>query len=445
MAVNKNTIFALSTVAGRSAVAVIRLSGPEVLATLSVLTGLSVSEFKPRQMFYRLLRDQLGGMIDRTLVVYFPGSESFTGEDCGEIHCHGSLAVIKAILEDLSTRKGLRPAEPGEFSRHAFDNNKMDLAQIEGLGDLINAQTRRQLDFSLKQIGGAAAEKVSKWREELIKSAAFVEAYIDFPDEDLPDDLWKQSQDQLKILRSEFETQRDNGRKAVKLESGLNVVLAGPPNAGKSSLLNLLAREDRAIVSDIAGTTRDSISVSLELSGLPVTLTDTAGLRASGDEIENLGVQRSLDEISKADLVLFLFDLSDMVTSQSAYDDYGFFREDQVWKVFNKSDLSTDTINLEFLVSVKQGLGTDHLLSRLEEWVTQNFAIDGTDQIVAKERHIQIMNDSMEVIDQAMRTETPELFAENLRQLSQLLGRLIGQVDVEDLLDRIFGDFCIGK
>ena len=388
---------------------------------------------------------QGGNLLDKAMLVHFPAPNSFTGEDCAEIHCHGSAASIKEILSDLSGRKYLRAAEPGEFTRRAFDNDKMDLTQVEGLGDLINAQTQRQLEFSLRQVSGVASKKVSVWRAELVKIAAFVEAFIDFPDEDLPDDLWKQSAERLTSLKEEFLVQLANVGKAKKIEEGVRIVLVGPPNAGKSSLLNALAREDRAIVSDTAGTTRDTVSVTLELGGLPAKLTDTAGLRESDDSIELLGVERSLSEIDKSDLVLFLYDLTDMETSQRTFSDYELRESDKLWKIYNKGDLIEQTEQSQFVISAKFQAGTNELTSALEDWIGSAFGIDGHDQFVAKERHISIMRESVELIDRSLSMEIPELFAENIRMLSRNLGRIVGQVDVEDLLDSIFGDFCIGK
>ncbi len=439
------TIFALSTVAGRSAVAVIRLSGPDSLAVLASLSGKSASFFQPRSMKLASISGQGGNLLDKAMLVHFPAPNSFTGEDCAEIHCHGSAASIKEILSDLSGRKYLRAAEPGEFTRRAFDNDKMDLTQVEGLGDLINAQTQRQLEFSLRQVSGVASKKVSVWRAELVKIAAFVEAFIDFPDEDLPDDLWKQSAERLTSLKEEFLVQLANVGKAKKIEEGVRIVLVGPPNAGKSSLLNALAREDRAIVSDTAGTTRDTVSVTLELGGLPAKLTDTAGLRESDDSIELLGVERSLSEIDKSDLVLFLYDLTDMETSQRTFSDYELRESDKLWKIYNKGDLIEQTEQSQFVISAKFQAGTNELTSALEDWIGSAFGIDGHDQFVAKERHISIMRESVELIDRSLSMEIPELFAENIRMLSRNLGRIVGQVDVEDLLDSIFGDFCIGK
>jgi tRNA modification GTPase len=439
------TIFALSTAAGRSAVAVIRLTGPDCLAVLASLSGKDDSTFQARTMKLATIVGRDGRLLDKVMLVYFPAPKSFTGEDCAEIHCHGSAAAIKAILSDLSSRKHLRSAEPGEFTRRAFDNDKMDLSQVEGLGDLINAQTQRQLEFSLRQISGAALQKVSVWRTELVKIAAFVEAFIDFPDEDLPDDLWKQSADRLTILRQEFVVQLANGQNAKKIEEGVNIVLVGPPNAGKSSLLNALAQEDRAIVSDIAGTTRDTVSVTLDLGGLPARLTDTAGLRESDDSIELLGVERSLLEIDKSDLVLFLYDLTDMETSHSTFNGYGLAENDKLWKIYNKSDLVPHVERSQFVISAKSQFGTSDLTAALALWIEESFAMDGHDQFVAKERHMIIMRESIELIDRSLSVEIPELFAENIRMLSRNLGRIIGQVDVEDLLDSIFGDFCIGK
>ena len=246
-------------------------------------------------------------------------------------------------------------------------------------------------------------------------------------------------------LKEEFLVQLANVGKAKKIEEGVRIVLVGPPNAGKSSLLNALAREDRAIVSDTAGTTRDTVSVTLELGGLPAKLTDTAGLRESDDSIELLGVERSLSEIDKSDLVLFLYDLTDMETSQRTFSDYELRESDKLWKIYNKGDLIEQTEQSQFVISAKFQAGTNELTSALEDWIGSAFGIDGHDQFVAKERHISIMRESVELIDRSLSMEIPELFAENIRMLSRNLGRIVGQVDVEDLLDSIFGDFCIGK
>ncbi len=448
-----DTIFALSTPPGRSAIAVVRLSGSAVASVLEALTDGS----RPPARLARLVhvRDpDNGAAIDHALVLWFPGPASFTGEDMAELHLHGGRAVVAAVVETLDRQSGLRLAEPGEFTRRAFDNGKLDLSEVEGLADLVDAETEAQRHQALRQMGGELSRIVEDWRNRLLPALAHLEAAIDFSDEDLPEGLIASARASLGALSGEIGAFLADNRRGERLRDGLQIAIIGPPNSGKSSLLNALAKREVAIVSATAGTTRDVIEVHLDLGGYPVTLADTAGLRMleadEGDGIEQEGMRRARRRASDADLKLAVFD----VTTWPSLDPEGLALVDgNGLVVLNKVDLRPEW-PLEageiqgcpvFAISALTGQGLARLLSDLERRVADRLGVVGTAPAVTRARHRTALEDCRTALERALAAELPELIAEDLRLALRALGRLTGQVDVEDILDVIFRDFCIGK
>ena len=451
MSAERDTIFALSTPPGRGGIAVFRISGPSAGDALAALSGAGLPP--PRQACLVELRyPEAGVPIDRGLVLWFPGPASFTGEDLTELHLHGGRAVVAATAGALAELPGLRVAEPGEFTRRAFDNGKLDLAEVEGLADLINAETEAQRRVALDQLGGALSRVVDGWRRRLIEAGARLEAWIDFPEDDLPAGLEQEVALQIAGLRAEMSPYLASDHRGERLRDGLMVAILGAPNVGKSSLLNAIARRDVAIVSDRAGTTRDVIEVHLDLGGYPLTLADTAGLRAvpdeGGDEVEAEGVARARGRAQTADLCLVIFDATldlaaqketaDLVTSDSL-------------AVFNKVDLAPPPepiafeTNAVFVVSAKTGTGLEALLDALAVRAEALLGLAGGAPLLTRLRHREALADCVAALVRAEQAALPELRAEDLRLALRALGRITGKVDVEELLDVVFREFCIGK
>lgn len=431
------TIYALASAKGRAGVAVMRLSGADAGMALATLTGRDVPP--PRAAALRAFTDPAtGAVIDRGLALWFPAPASFTGEDVAELHLHGGPAVIAAMVAALDGL-GLYPAEPGEFSRRAFEHGKLDLTEAEGIADLVNAETEAQRIQALRQMEGALGEVYECWRGGLIKALAFLEADLDFPDEDLPGGISAQVLPELERLAAEIREHLADDRRGEALRDGFQVVITGAPNVGKSSLLNSLARRDVAIVSDIAGTTRDIIEVRLDLGGYPVTLVDTAGLRDSGDVIEQEGVRRARARAAKADLRLRLFEAGDLIDSGQPGD----------LVVVNKIDVGPPVgWPGAFRISVKTGEGIDVLLAVLERRVVEVMGLRDAPSLT-RSRHRHALEDAASHIDRACsgarEDREPELVAEDVRLAARALGRITGRVDVEDILDVVFSEFCIGK
>ena len=441
------TIFALSSAPGRAGVAVLRVSGPDAGAALRALTG-ALPE--PRRAVLRTIAEPGGEAIDRGLVLWFPGPHSFTGEDLGELHVHGGRAVIQATTDALAARPGLRPAEAGEFTRRAFDAGKLDLTEVEGLADLIDAETRAQARQALRQMEGALGRRIAEWRERVLRARAHMEAEIDFADEELPEGLGAAVRAQVARLADEIEaTLRDAGR-GERLRDGLTVAILGAPNAGKSSLLNAVAARDAAIVAETAGTTRDVVEVHLDLGGYPVTLADTAGLRAldatDGDPIEAEGIRRARAKVEQADLRLAVFDATRGVDPATAE-----LVDGDTLIAWNKTDLAGAGPPVGvggqpvYPVSAATQAGLHALLDRLQTEVVERLGIAGSAPAITRARHRSALADAAEALRRAGQADAPELAADDLRHATHALGRVTGAVDVEDLLDVIFRDFCIGK
>ncbi len=450
-----DTIFALSTPPGRAGIAVLRLSGPAAGATLEAL-GAKPLPAPRRARLTRLADPDERAPIDSALVLWFPGPASFTGEDMAELHLHGGRAVVAAAVEALARRPGLRPAEAGEFTRRAFDNGKLDLSEVEGLADLIDAETEAQRRQALSQMAGALSRLTEGWRARLLPALAHMEAAIDFPEEDLPAAVTAGIRGEATALAEEIAGHLADRRRGERLRDGLQVAIVGPPNSGKSSLLNALARRDAAIVSAAAGTTRDVVEVHLDLAGYPLTLADTAGLRElvgpAGDAVELEGMRRARQRAQAADLKLAVFDITtwpELDAGTLALLD----RDTLV--VLNKCDLRPVGVAAAelpalgdrppFVISATGGSGLDQLLAALEREVAARLGAATAAPAVTRARHRRALVDCRSALERAAVAELPELVAEDLRLAIRALGRITGQVDVEDILDVIFRDFCIGK
>jgi tRNA modification GTPase len=401
---------------------------------------------EPRRASLARIRDRNGEVLDEGLALWLPGPRSETGEDMAELHLHGGRAVVSGVLAALGRVDGFRQAEPGEFTRRAFDNGRLDLTAVEGLGDLIFAETEAQRRQAFRQLKGWLGNRAELWRSRLVEALALVEARIDFSDEaDVPVDLIGPSLEIGKGLRDEIRQVLADDRRGERLREGLVVAIAGPPNAGKSSLLNRIARREAAIVSPYAGTTRDVIEVHLDLEGYPVTVLDTAGIRPSADPVEQEGVRRAVERAAGADLVLWVVEpgvttLAGDVPSGAA----------AVWIVENKSDLPavpSRQDGAQFTVSALTGAGIDRLMRELADHAKAFFE-SGEPALVTRERHRAALHDTIGALDRAIAEGAAgreDILAEELRLAARALGRLTGRVDVEDILDVIFRDFCIGK
>ena len=442
-----DTIFALSSGNGVSGLAVIRISGPESGPILQSLSGGSLP--MPRHATRVSLRDPDNGeVLDDGLVLWFPGPASFTGEDIVELHIHGGRATIDAVSFALSGFENCRLAEPGEFSRRAFDNNKLDLAEIEGLADLIAAETEAQRKQALRQLSGGISEVYENWREALLRLLAHAEAAIDFPEEDLPDNLISDTKHNMLGISESITQYISDNRRGERLRDGFQITIAGPPNAGKSSLLNELAQRDVAIVSEQAGTTRDVIEVRLDLGGYPVTIADTAGMRTTTETIEAEGVRRARDRAESSDITIFVVDASlDKANAE-------ILKMAQPGDIvaFNKSDLlgfpaptpkipDVDTLS----VSVKTGQHLDKLIHSVTERVILSLSDSAGPPPLTRLRHREALEDCRSALLRGLKAPESELMAEDLRLAARALGRITGRVDIEDVLDVIFGEFCIGK
>ncbi len=443
------TIFALSTPWGRSGVAVIRLSGPEALASLEAMTMRPAPE--PRRAVKRRLWAQMDGAapipLDDAMVLWLPGPGSYTGEDMVELSVHGGPAVIAAMLVALGARAWHRMAEPGEFSRRAFYNNKLDLLEIEGVADLIAAETEAQRLQALRQAEGETSALNEKWRALLVRLMAAHEAAIDFPDEEIPSTIVDRATREMAALVREIERFLDDSRAGERLRDGLMVAILGAPNAGKSSLLNRLAGREAAIVAVTEGTTRDVIEVRLDLEGLPVTLSDTAGLRASLDAIENEGMRRALARAQSSDLRILVFDggLWPGIDAQTSS-----LIDEAAILVLNKVDLGRVPPDVRIggragiPLSALTGEGISNLTGEIAARA-RNMMARGEGPVVTRARHREELKLVAGALRRGLELTSVELRAEELRVAAGALGRLAGRIEIEDLLDGIFGEFCIGK
>ncbi|HEY1505934.1 MAG TPA: tRNA uridine-5-carboxymethylaminomethyl(34) synthesis GTPase MnmE [Stellaceae bacterium] len=442
-----DTIYALATAPGRAGVGMVRLSGPGAAAALRDLIG---SVPPPRHAHYAHLREPDGGeILDDGIALYFPAPASMTGEDVVELQLHGSRAVMAAVFAALGRRPGFRLAEPGEFTKRAFLNGKLDLTEAEAIADLVEAETAAQRRQAMRQLQGEFGRRCEEWRGRLIAAQARLEAEIDFPDEGLPAEQWAAARRALAALRDEMAVELNDNRRGERLRDGVSVAILGPPNAGKSSLMNVLARREVAITSQIAGTTRDVIEVALDLGGYPVVLADTAGLRNSADRVEEEGVRRARLRAASADLKLVVLDATKPEEAPALRD----LIDVRTIVVANKIDLAQKSLvpwadslgaGAALYCSATSGEGIAALIARLGAAVEEALSA-GTAPLVTRARHREALENCVAALDRFAVAELPELAAEDLRAAARSLGRITGRVDVEDMLDALFGEFCIGK
>ena len=426
------TIFALASAAGRAGVAVVRVSGPGAGQALTKLAGPLPM---PRAATLRILRHGTTE-IDRALVLWFPAPHSFTGEDVAEFHLHGGRAVRESLFAALA-ELGLKPAGPGEFSRRAVEHGQLDLTRAEAIADLVEAETPAQLRQALRQYDGALAGLYEGWRADLIAALSRAEAAIDFSDDGVGETEFTAARAKTTDIIQTIETHMDDGRRGEALREGLRLAIIGPPNAGKSSLINALAQRDAAIVSETPGTTRDVIELRLNLGGYLVQAADTAGLRETTDAIEAEGVRRALAQAGASDLVLLLRD------GTVPYTDYPAVTPDLA--VWNKNDLPGFQKRDGISLSLKSGEGLAELIAALTAMVVERLETKGESPALTRPRHRQALSEALASLRHALTASEPELFAEDLRLALRAIGRITGKVDVEELLDSVFRDFCIGK
>jgi tRNA modification GTPase len=442
------TIYALSTGPGISGVAIIRVSGPETKIVISKLTNGSFPKARVATL-KKINKINTNDIIDEGLILWFPTPHSYTGEDMAEFHVHGSRSVVEALHGSIAQVENCRLAEPGEFTKIAFQNQKINLLKAESIADLISSETEIQRQQAIKIMSGTSSNKFNSWRERLLKILSYVEAKIDFPDENLPDDVLNDIKINSDKIKSEIQKILNDEKVGERIREGFKIAIVGPSNAGKSSLLNYLSRREVAIVSEIAGTTRDVIETHLNIDGLPVVVSDTAGIRDSKDEIEKKGIRLALKRAEDADLNIVVIEpksahfasfLKDLITNKSII-------------VINKSDLGIDDMVYEFkkinpiYISLKEEKNLDQLIFEIKEKLKNQF-ISSEDILITRERHRQHLEKCVLHLDNFNQKNKDEDFdkaAEDLRLATRHLGMIVGKVDVEEILGSIFNDFCIGK
>ena len=442
------TIYALSTGPGISGIAVIRISGENTKKVINILTGKDIPE--PRvATLRRINKINTSELIDEGIILWFPGPESYTGEDMAEIQVHGSKAVIDAIHSSISTIENCRLAEPGEFTKLAFQNGKINLLKAESIADLISSETEIQRQQAIKIMNGKSADQFNFLREKLLKILSHVEAKIDFPDEDLPNDILKEIKKSSDEVLKNIEKILNDQKVGERIREGFKIAILGPTNAGKSSLLNHLSNRDVAIVSEIAGTTRDVVETHLNIDGYPVIVSDTAGIRESKNEIERKGIKLSLNRAEEADLKLIVVDAKNLDFTDVLK---GLLDENAIL-VINKSDLLKQDIDPEIkkldhvLISIKENLNIDELILKIKINLKNKF-ITSDDILITRERHRQHLEQCLENLKNFNKKNEDEDFdkaAEDLRLATRHLGMIVGKVNVEEILGSIFNDFCIGK
>jgi len=442
------TIFALSTGPGISGIAIVRISGEDTIKVIKLLTNASIPE--PRVATLRKINKiNTSELIDEGIILWFPGPDSYTGEDMAEFHIHGSKAVIDALHSSISQIENCRLAEPGEFTKLAFQNGKINLLKAESIADLISAETEIQRQQAIKIMDGQSSETFNNLREKLLKILSNIEAKIDFPDEDLPQDILKNTKKISSEVILSIKKILNDQRVGERIREGFKIAIIGPTNAGKSSLLNLLSNRDVAIVSEIAGTTRDVIETHLNIEGYPVVVSDTAGIRDSKNEIEKKGIKLALDNAENADLKLIIIDAKSI-------DFKGVLKElldEKAILVVNKSDLLKEDLSSEIknfehvLISVKNNFNIEDLIIKIKNKLKNKF-ITSEDILITRERHRQHLEKCLNYLKRFEEKNEAQDFdkaAEDLRLATRHLGMIVGKVDVEEILGSIFNDFCIGK
>ena len=442
------TIFALSSGPGTSGIAVIRVSGSETQKVLKYLTFSRLPD--PRVATLRKLRNpETNELIDEGIILWFPAPDSYTGEDMVEFHVHGSKAVVDLIHRSISKIEGCRLADPGEFTKLAFQNGKINLLKAESISDIISSETEMQRQQAMKIMSGKSSIKFNSLRERLLKILSYVEAKIDFPEDDLPDNILKNVHLETESIKNEIEKILDDQSVGERIREGFKIAIVGPTNVGKSTLLNYLSKREIAIVSETAGTTRDVIEAHLNLDGYPVIISDTAGIRESNDEIEKRGIKLALNRAENADLNI-------IVIEPKSVDIYRFFRNFDLKKVIlvvNKTDLGIDNINNELnkfnpiYISIKEEKNLDKLINAIKENLKKKF-IYSKDIFITRKRHRESLERCVQYLRNFEEKRSIEDFdkgAEDLRLATRCLGKIVGKVDVEEILGSIFNDFCIGK
>ena len=442
------TIYALSSGPGISGIAIIRVSGKDTSEVIKQITGENLPS--PRvatlKKFNKIDTNEL---IDEGVIIWFPGPNSYTGEDLAEFHVHGSKAVVSALHSAISKIKNCRLAEPGEFTKIAFQNGKINLLKAESIADLVSSETEIQRKQAIKIMSGKSSDQFNSWREKLLKILSHVEAKIDFPDEDLPNDILSEIQKTSQTVSSEIEKILDDQKVGEKIREGFKIAIVGPINAGKSSLLNFLSKRDVAIVSEIAGTTRDVVETHLNLDGYPVVVSDTAGIRNSKNEIEKKGIKLALSRAEDADLKLVIVDVKNVDFTEVLK---GLMDENAIL-VVNKSDLLNGNLNENLkshdhvLISIKNNSNLDKLISKIKKKLENKF-ISHEDILITRERHRQHLKQCLTHLKNFKNKNGSKEFdkaAEDLRLATRHLGMIVGKVDVEEILGSIFNDFCIGK
>ena len=442
------TIYALSTGPGVSGIAIIRISGPEASRVVKSITGKELPE--PRRATLRKINNiNTSELIDEGMIIWFPGPDSYTGEDLAEIHLHGSKAVILALQNEISKIENCRLAEPGEFTKIAFQKGKINLLKAESIADLISAETEIQRLQAIKIMKGRSSDKFNQLREKLLKILSFVEAKIDFPEEDLPEENLKQIKKDCADVMSEINKILNDQKVGERIREGFKIAIVGPTNAGKSSLMNNLSNRDVAIVSEIAGTTRDVVETHLNIDGYPVIVSDTAGIRESKDEIEKKGIKLSLKKAENADLKLVVVDAKSIDLSGFLND----LLKNNAILVVNKSDLLEEKLNPKILnlnhvlISLKDNSNLNVLISKIKHSLKNKF-ITEEDILITRERHRQHLVQCVDHLKNFSNKNDKKDFdkgAEDLRLATRHLGMIVGKVDVEEILGSIFNDFCIGK
>ena len=442
------TIYALSTGPGISGVAIVRASGESIKKIIKLSTNKPLP-FPRVATLRKINKINTSELIDEGLILWFPGPESYTGEDMAEFHIHGSKAVIDALHDSISSVDNCRLAEPGEFTKLAFQNGKINLLKAESIADLVSAETEIQRQQAIKIMNGKSADKFNELREKLLKILSHLEAKIDFPDEDLPENILKKIKKKSNEAILDIKKILNDQKVGERIREGFKIAIIGPANAGKSSLLNHLSNREVAIVSEIAGTTRDVIETHLNIDGYPVIISDTAGIRESKDEIEKKGIKLALDKAEKADLKLIIIDAK-------SHDFEAILKnlmDENAILVINKSDLLTKDLNSEIknynhvLISVKENLNLDNLILKIKDKLKNKF-ITSNDILITRERHRKHLEQSLKYLKDFEIKNQSEDFdkaAEDLRLATRHLGMIVGKVDVEEILGNIFSDFCIGK
>ena len=442
-------IFALSSGKGPSGIAIIRISGPQTLDICKLLT--SEKNIKSNEInLCRFIDPKNKKVIDpEAILLWFPKPNSFTGDDLAELHIHGSNAVISYLLRVLSDQQNCRLAEPGEFTKIAFQNNKIDLVKAESIGDLIHAETELQREQAANLVQGHASKYYENLRQKLVKSLSYIEAKIDFSEDDLPGSVLKEVQRSIKVVHDDIKRILEDQKIGEKIRDGFRISIIGDVNAGKSSLLNLLAKRDAAIVSEEEGTTRDVVETYLNIDGYPVILADTAGIRKAKNKVEKEGIKRAIKKAKEADLTLVMIDVSKKTINK---DVKKLINKDCIL-VFNKSDLSKKTPKNDFkkndqiLISVKNSKNIDRLIKTIKEKLSKKF-MKANNILVTRERHRAKLNAALKEIEKFLKKDQKkeiETAAEDLRLATRHLGSIVGKVDVEEILGSIFQDFCIGK